>query len=154
MSFRSTKAKAPSVAPVSAGGTATVLTTIPTWILFTVTHTQLQAAALANDIELWSMPARGCIHHVMFEPTIIFAGTGITDYKIGLGINGNLSKYHSFIDEDTAVSATNFDSAGLFSAESTSGVTSVRVAAMSLGANLNQSTSGALNIAILASKWR
>jgi len=155
MGLRPGQAKGPYVGPRgTSGGTILVPTVVPTWLLFTVTHTQLQAAALTNDIELWSVPARTIIHGVVFEPTVIFAGAGITDYKIGLGIAGNLSKYMAFVDMDIAVSATNFFTSDILGAESTSGTYSLRVAARSIGANLSASTTGTLNIAILAAIWR
>jgi hypothetical protein len=154
MGMRPGKAKAPWVGISGGGGTPTSLTTTPTWLLFTVTHTQLQAAALTNDIELWSMPALGVIHAVLIEPTTQFAGAAITDYKVAVGLTGFLTKYHSFFDVDTAVAATNFSAADILAPENRTAVTSIRIAAISVGANLSASTAGVVNIAILASKWR
>ena len=155
MPMRPGQAKGPSLNPPAiSGGTIVTPTVVPTWLLFTVTHTQLQAAALANDIELWSVPARVIIHGVVFEPTVQFAGVGITDYKMSLGIAANLPKYMAFVDVDNAVSASNFFTSDILGAESTSAVYSLRVAARSIGANLSASTAGTLNVAILAAIWR
>jgi hypothetical protein len=118
----------------------------PIWTKYTVTHTALQAAAMANDIALFSLVAGGIIEGVKIKHSVIFAGTGITDYKISVGIVGNLTKYASAFDVDTAVAATNFQLSTTVGSEDHGSATSIRIAATSTGANLNQSTGGSVDI--------
>lgn len=116
------------------------------WEKFTVTHTALQIAALTNDIELFSLLSQGVIHGVMIKHSVLFAGTGITDYKISVGIVGELDKYATDSDVDTAVSATNFFPFQTLGLENVGGATSIRIAATSVGANLDQSTGGSVDV--------
>lgn len=116
------------------------------WKKFTVTHTQLQAAALTNDIELYSLPAMNVISGVAIKHSVAFAGTGITDYKVSVGIAGDLDKYALQFDVDQAVSATTFDITNVVGVENFSSATSIRIAGTAVGANLDQSTAGSVDI--------
>jgi hypothetical protein len=112
---------------------------------FTFTHTQFQVAALTNDIEIYSAPARVNIHGAVLKHTAQFLGTGITDYKISLGLAGDLQRYLSFFDVDTVPSNTKpagYNEAHFLDQFQFGAVTSVRLAAVSVGANLDQSTAG------------
>jgi hypothetical protein len=129
----------------------TLPVTTLSWTKYTVTHTALQAAAMANDIQLFSLAAAGVIHAIKIKHSILFAGTGITDYKISVGITGTLAKYASAFDVDTAVSATNFQLTSTVGSENHGAATSIRVAATSTGANLDQSTAGSVDIWVLTS---
>jgi parallel beta-helix repeat protein len=122
------------------------------WIRNVVSHTDLQAAATVNDIELLSLPAAGIIHACKIKHSTIFAGTGITDYKVSVGISGNLTKYHTDFDVDTAVSNTNQSLQFNTGTENHGAATSIRVRATSTGANLNASTSGSVTIWVLISE--
>lgn len=121
------------------------------WTKYTATHTALQAAAMANDIELLSLPAGGIIHGVKIKHSVLFAGTGITDYKVSVGIVGTLAKYASAFDVDTAVSNTNFQLSTTIGSENHGAATSIRLAATTTGANLDQSTGGSVDVWVLTS---
>lgn len=123
--------------------------TTPSVTKYTVSHTALQAAATSNDIALFSLPAGGVIQEVKIKHSVIFAGTGITDYKLSVGIVGNLTKYASAFDVDTAVSGTNFQLSGTLGSENHGAATSIRLAATSAGANLDQSTGGTVDVWVL-----
>jgi len=123
---------------------------VPRWKKFTVTHEDLQAAALTNDIELFILPAGGIIQGVMMKHSEAFAGTGITDYDISVGIVGTLAKYAAAFDVDQAIGDTVFSLTTTAGAETFAAAgTSIRVAATSVGANLDQSTAGSLDIWVL-----
>lgn len=124
---------------------------VPRWKKYTVTHTALQAAAMANDIQLFSAVAGSIIHGVKIRHTVQFAGTGITDYKISVGIVGNLTKYATAFDVDTAPSGTNFQLSSTVGSEDHTTPVSIRVAATSTGANLDQSTAGSVEVWVLES---
>jgi len=116
------------------------------WEKYTVTHTQLQTAALTNDIELLSLGAKEEISGVITKQSIAFAGTSITAYTIGVGITGELDKYAPPFDVFQAVGSTVFDNNVISEVEDFVSATSVRVSAVSVGANLDQSTAGSVDI--------
>jgi hypothetical protein len=154
MSFRSGKAKGPYVGPSGpGGGTPGNPTVIPTWMKFSVVHTQFQVAALTTDIELYAMPATGIIGAAVMKPTIAWAGTGITEYFLSLGLTANLQKYMGYFSVTPAVSATyQLVSQILNDVPNFTAATSIRIAAQSVGANLNQSTAGTADIWLLIAK--
>jgi len=143
--MRPGKAKGPFVGQSTGGGTPTSPTTVPTWMKFTFTHLDLQAAALTNDFEIYSAPARVNISGAVLKHTVQFAGTGITDYKVSLGLTGDLARYLSLFDVDTAPSDTKpagYAEGAVKDQLEFGAVTSIRVAAIATGANLDQSTAG------------
>jgi hypothetical protein len=156
MGMRPGKARGPWVGPSgTGGGTPTNPTVVPTWMRFTFTHLDLQAAALTNDFEIYSAPARVQISGCILKHTIQFAGVGITDYKVSVGLTGDLARYLSLFDVDTAVANTKPTgyAEGYFGDQLEFGaVTSIRVAGVSVGANLDQSTAGAGTLWLLISR--
>lgn len=129
----------------------TTLASISTWTKYTVSHTTLQAAALTNDAELFSLAAQGVIEKVIVKHTTAFAGTGITAYSISVGVTGELDKYAIDFDVFQAVADTTFDTNNSLGMENFGSATSIRIAAESTGANLDQSTAGSVDIYVLAS---
>lgn len=146
MGMRPGKAKGPYVGPASGGGgTPTNPTVIPTWMKFSFTHLDLQAASLTNDFEIYSAPARVIILGAVLKHTVQFVGTGITDYKVSVGLTGDLARYLSLFDVDTVPSDTKpagYAEAGFEDQLGFGAATSIRVAAVATGANLDQSTAG------------
>lgn len=119
---------------------------------YSFTHTQFQAAALANNIQAFSLQPKQVLHGMILRPTIQFAGAGITDYKISVGIALDLERYVLLFDVDTAPAASNDAEGGpLFEMLSFTGAVSIRIAALAAGANLNQSTAGAVDLYVYLS---
>jgi hypothetical protein len=125
---------------------------LPTWRQYTVTHTALQAAALTQDIELFSLPAGGVIHATKIKHSVSFAGTGITDYSVSVGIAGNLTKYALAFPVHTPVLSTAFEYSSESDSEDHGAATSIRLAATAVGANLDQSTAGTVDVWVLTSR--
>ena len=123
----------------------------PAWTKFTVTHTALQAAALTNDIELFSLAALGTIHGIVIKHTTAFSGGAITEYRVSIGIAADLEKYTLPFDVFQAIGDTVKDVSSVLDLESFSGVTSIRIAAEAVGANLDQSLAGSVDIYVLSS---
>ena len=123
----------------------------PKWLKFNKTFTDLSTAATTNNIEVYSLPAAGVIHAVKVKHSTLFSGGAISDYKVSVGITGNLTKYAPDFDVDTAVSATNFLISDVVGSEDHGSVTSIRLAATSAGANLNAATQGSVDVWILTS---
>ncbi len=148
--FRPGMAKGPSlsssqsVVPVVPGA-------YPAWFDYNFTHTDFQAAALTNDVLLYTLPAAYVLHGYRLKTSVAFAGTGITQYQLSMGIVGDLEKYAPLFDVDDAVSAYTYQLLALFNAESYTAGTALRMQAVSVGANLNQSTAGTCLVQLLIS---
>jgi hypothetical protein len=146
MSMRPGKAKGPYVgADPIGGGTITVPTTVPTWqpcIPFTFANFT-GFAALVGDIQAFSLLAGMTLEGVILKTSTLFTGPGITGVTLSLGLVGDLAKYLSPHDVQAAVAGNNFGTGDRFSIESFTGATSVRLAAISTGANLSALTQGA-----------
>jgi len=128
------------------------LSSAPIWLKMTKAHTDLQAAALTNDIEILSLPAGAVIHAVRIKQSTAFAGTLISAYTLSVGIVGTLNKYASAFDVFQAVADTTFQVSSTVGSENYGAATSIRLAATSVGANLDQSTAGAVDVWILTSQ--
>lgn len=145
MGFRSGKAKGPWVGTNNGGGTAANPTNVPTWFMcIPFDYTMFTPfAALAGDVEIWSMPAMGFIEGYRIKTSTAFAGPGITALTLSGGLVGNLAKYCSPFDALSAVSNTNEGSGHGYSyVENYGAVTSIRLAALATGANLSVLTQG------------
>ena len=123
----------------------------PSWTKYTVTHTALQTAGTSNDIELFSLVAGGIVHAIKIKHSVAFGGGAIASYTISVGIAGNLTKYASPFDVFSAPSNTNFQLSSTVGSENHGAATSIRIAAVSTGANLNASTAGSVDVWALTS---
>jgi hypothetical protein len=137
------------------GGGGTPGGNVPAWDTpIVVTHTQLQAAALTNSIVLTSLPAGTVLHGIKLKHSEVFDGPGITDYFLSIGWNGEnpqglLIEYDV---ENTAVGNTNFALSGMFESRNHAAAVNLILSARSIGANLDQSTTGSAQIWLLVSR--
>lgn len=128
----------------------------PGWVKVTKTYSDFAAAATTNDIEVYSLPAKGVLHGVVLKHTAAFTGGGILAYGVTAGVTGNLTKYGTSNNVFNAPSDTTFMTArnnedDLPDLLNFGAATSIRVRASSTGANLDQATSGSLDIYLLVS---
>lgn len=156
MPLRPGQAKGPalSLGGSGGGGTSPVIGTLgafPQWFKVQVSHTQLQAAALTNNIELYSLPLGGVIHAVHLKQSTAFAGTGITGYTVSVGIAGQAERFASLYDVKAAVAATTKQISNVVDSPDNGSATSIKLFAVSVGANLSSSTAGILEIGLLLS---
>ena len=86
------------------GGTPANPSTSPTWMKFSFSHTDFQVPSLSTDIGIYSAPARVNLLGAVLKHSAQFAGVGITDYKLSVGLVGDLARYLSLFDVDTAPS--------------------------------------------------
>lgn len=122
-------------------------------IKLSFTHTQFQAAALLKDIEAYSLPAKFVFRGAIIIPTIQFAGPGFVTYTMSLGLAGDFSRYVLPFDMLAAVSGTNNANGGPNLELLNSGAaTSLRLQAVSTGANTNVSTAGAFDLYLFLSR--
>lgn len=124
---------------------------LPTsWTKYTVTNTDLSAASLTNDIELFSLPAKSVISGVVISQSASFTGTGITAYTVSVGVSGNLAKYASAFDVFQAPGDQVEQTSMVMDMENKNAASSIRIAATSVGANLDQASTGSVDIWV---KW-
>lgn len=125
----------------------------PTWFKFTLSHTQLQAAALTNSITLYALPAGCIIHGAKLKHSVTFDGPAITEYHLSLGFAGETQALLIEYDvESIAVGSNNFAISQTFDSRDHNDVVNVLVTGRSVGANLNTSTQGTAEVWLLVSK--
>lgn len=124
---------------------------VPRWRKFTFDYTDLAAAATANDIELYSLPAGGIIHAVKIKHSTAFSGGTLSAYTVSVGIAGNLTKYASAFDVFQAVGNTTFQLSNSFGSENHGAATSIRIEATSVGDDLDNATAGEVDVWLLVS---
>jgi len=119
-------------------------------------ETDFAAAALTNDIEIFSLPAKASLVDIYAEVTQRFLGGSISSYTISVGISGSLTKYMLANDcytattmhEDSTKKGTALTTTGNSNVESSSAATSIRAQATSVGDNLDQATGGTIKFYI------
>jgi hypothetical protein len=117
------------------------------FIKLTVSHAALQVAALTNNTNLFLLPAKSVVESILLKTTTAFAGAGITDYDLTVGITGNESKYLPNFDADTAVAGNYYDLSSVATgADDFNATEQIKLFATSVGANLNASTAGSVDI--------
>lgn len=117
------------------------------FVKFTLSHAAFQTAALTNNVALLTLPIKGLVEGMLIKTTTAFAGTGITDYKLTVGITGTESKYLPAYDADSAVTGTNYDLTNTLTGGADLNATeSIKVFATAVGANLSLSTAGSVDI--------
>lgn len=137
-----------ALVPVAVADTAVY----PAWIKTTIPYTSFSTASTTNSITLLSLPAGGVIHGVKIKHSTAFAGTGITDMTVQVGISGSLNKYASAFDVFTAVSNTNFQLSNVVGSENHGAATTILITGTSTGANLSALTAGSVDVWVLMSK--
>lgn len=110
--------------------------------LITIDYTDIQTAALTNNITAYSLPAGYEIKDVWRRVTTAFAGSGITALTNELGISGNSNKY-GFSQNCLSVGYTGSSNRDI---ESDSVATNIVCGFTAVGANLDQLTQGELKI--------
>lgn len=116
------------------------------WAKYTVTYSQLAAAATTNSITLFSLPAKYLIAGVIIKHSTAFSGGSISAYTVSVGITGSLAKYAAAYNVFQAVSSNTAQLSGSFNMEDFSSATNILITATSTGANLNAATAGSVDI--------
>jgi hypothetical protein len=116
------------------------------WKKYTVSYAALSAAALTNDIELFSLPAKHTIHGVVIKHNTPFTGGAISAYTLSVGVVSNLAKFSTAFDVFQAAASNVMQDSANLDTEDIASSTSIRLAAISVGANLDQATAGSVDI--------
>lgn len=121
------------------------------WIKVTKTYTDFAAAATTNDIEIYSLPAKGIIHAAMLRQTTSFTGGAISAYTISIGVAGNLGQFLPDIDVFAAPPNTALGQTVTPKIEDFIATTSIRGAAISTDDDLDAATQGSVDFYLLIS---
>lgn len=117
---------------------------------YTFDYSDLAAASLTNDIELFELGIKYLVKGVIVKHTTAFSGGAIATYNVNVGISGNLNKYAGPFDVFQAVGDTVFSVNSILSVEDFGSTTSIRLQAVSTGANLDQATQGEVDVYVIA----
>lgn len=114
----------------------------------TVTHTQLQTAGLTNNITFLTLAPNEMIKSITIKHSVAFVGGLIASYTLSMGVAGNLTKYLAAKDVFTAVTDTLLYGALMAAnaVESYGSAVDLKIAAVSVGANLDATTGGSVDI--------
>lgn len=123
----------------------------PAWVKYTKTYTDLAAAGLTNDIELFSLAAKEVIHAVVLKASTAFSGGTIATYTLSVGISGTIGKYAPAFDVKQTVGNNVFGFNELPGMENFSSATSIRLGAISTVGLLNAATAGVVDVWVLKS---
>jgi hypothetical protein len=137
---------------IDSSATAVTGKGLPVWKKYLVNFNDpIAIAALTNDVALFSLPAYGVIHSVVISHVTPFDdGVGpMTAYTLSVGIAGDLTKYATAFDVLQAAGSGVGQTSSVADFESKAGATSIRVAATSVGANLDTATAGQAEIWVL-----
>lgn len=113
------------------------------WTRYAVDFADFAAAGTSASAELLSLPAGWCIHNVLLKHSEEFSGGAISAYTLSVGITGTPDKYLAAFDVFQAPGATVFSFGTTQGLESMGAATSIKVAAVSTSANLDQADQGA-----------
>lgn len=122
------------------------------WTQFTVDATDFTAAAAAEDVELFVLPARGVIHNVALKHTTAFSGGTSSALTLSVGITGTLTKYSAAFDVFQATGDAVFSFNDLANLEDLAVTTSIRVEATATGDTLDNVGTGSCDIWVLTSE--
>jgi len=114
---------------------------------FTVSHTAFQTAANVNDVELFSLPAKGMVMGFILIVGTSFSGGNISDYVVRIGVGGDTDKF--VFDFDVTQAADSKKEVQMFLVENVSAATSIRIEAESTGDTLDATTQGEVEVHVL-----
>ena len=124
-----------------------VLANLPRCRAFTVSHSDLQAAAATEDLTLFELPARGVMTGLTLKHDTAFTGGALTAMTVKVGDSSDPAAYSDAdgLDVFQAVSDTAFEDSGLFKSTSFA-ARNVVARFTATGDNTNAATSGQLRV--------
>lgn len=124
---------------------------VPKWTKVTKTFTDLSAAAVINNITIYTLAIREYVHDIKIVPSVAFSGGLVATTTLSVGVAGSLVKYSLAVNVFTGNTALNAVHAPIAGLESTSGTVDLKLSAVSTVANLDQLTAGTADVYILTS---
>ncbi len=145
----------PIPVPSSMGGTGqSTLSGFLQWVKVSKTFTDLATAGVTNNITLYSLPAKSLVHCVVLKASAAFTGGAIVTYTLSVGIAGSLTKYTAAFDVLQTVGATVSlltVPVTVVAVESFTTAVDLKLSAVSTVGNLDEATTGAVDVYLLTS---
>ena len=113
---------------------------------YTYDHSDFQASNLTNTITSFSLPAKTLLECVILKHAALFSGPSISSYKISVGIVGDETLFVDNFDVVQTVADQTFEIIDIKYIGSFSLATDIVITATAIGANLDQSLTGSLEI--------
>lgn len=121
------------------------------WTKYTKTYSDFSASATSSEISLATLSAAAVIHGVVIKHSAAFAGGSISSYEISVGPSGDATKYVDSFDVDQTVASSAFLNTSLLEIEDFAATSILAAQAVSVGDDLDQATSGSVDIWVLSS---
>lgn len=118
----------------------------PVWTKYTVSYSDLSAAALTKSITIATVPAKTVLHAVGIKHSASFTGGAIATYTLEVGITGTTARYASPFNVLQAPGDTVGQISGGTWSEDFANPVAIKLTATSTGANLDQATAGSATI--------
>lgn len=129
------------------------VSTANNWLKISKTFADFSIAGLEKDIEILSLPAGHELVKIFLKHEEAFAGTSITAVETELGIAGELDKYmFEAFDVFQSISDAIFNMSVVNVVENFGSATSIRANMRSVGANLDQLTTGKIDYYLFVEK--
>lgn len=123
------------------------------WTKYTLSHAAFQTAALTNNVALITLAAKASVDSILIKTTTAFSGGAISAYNLTVGITGTESKYLTSYSAFAAVAGSNYNVASINTLGADFNATeSIKIFATSVGANLNASTAGSVDVYVRTSQ--
>ncbi len=119
------------------------------FVTLSFTHADFQAGALQNALDLYSLAGAAFVGPLIIRPTVKFEGTGITKYSLSIGIDGDAETLQSLVElyqVDQVVAGDVFDFKDVKEMYSFTDAKQLKIQAVAEGANLSNSTAGAVDV--------
>ena len=121
------------------------------WRKYIVMHGSFQTAATTNSVTIDTLTDM-VVTGVIIDHSLAAVGTGITDYKLSVGITGQATRFAPKHSVFTAPSGTDHAQTALSDIPEIGAAYAVKLFAESVGANLDQSTAGTFVIYLKVDK--
>lgn len=116
------------------------------WVKVEKLYTDFATTALTSTIDLFTLPIKGIYHNTFIKHSAQFLGGGITDYKLKVGIIGELNRFSFDFDVFQSVGNQIYGQYIYGALENFGAITDIKITATSKGANLDQASQGNVEI--------
>lgn len=121
----------------------------PRWVPVTKSYTDFSTAGLTSTIDIYTLPAKGCVHAIQIYASTLFSGGIIATYTLSVGKTGDPVYYVTAKNVFTGapLPQTTF----VFLVDSMTATTTMTATAISTVGNLNAATAGSVTFYLLLS---
>ena len=137
----------PGMSPiVNSAGTGWTLGPASTWNKVAIPYTSFQTAGLTMSVALFTLPPACLLNGVVVKHNTAFAGSGISDVQVGVGVSSDTQRFIQAFDVYQSVSDTAFDYNEPNLISSWANSLAVVVTATAVGANLSALSAGSVEV--------